>query len=72
MKPQAWRIYASIPTAVLDCLPLGQEEHMWINDDTTRDLTAQRHELSGDVMHPRCLDERQETTTGLIITGFSI
>lgn len=59
MKPPAWRAYISIPTAVLDSLPLGEEEHMWINDDTTWNLTAQRHKLSSDVMHLSSLGENQ-------------
>ena len=59
MKPAAWREYISIPIAILDSLPLGEEEHMWINDDTTWDRTAQRHKLSSDVMHLSSLAESQ-------------
>lgn len=40
----------SIPRAILDSLPLGAEEHMWIRHDTTQRLTAQRRQLSSDVM----------------------
>lgn len=43
-KPPAWGAHISNPTAILDSLPLGEEEHMWIHDDTTRALTAQRRE----------------------------
>jgi len=50
----------SIPTAILDGLPLGEEENMWINDDTTWNLTAQQHKLSGDVMHPSSLGEEKK------------
>lgn len=50
MKPPARRAYISIPTAISASLPLGQEEHMWINDDTTWNLTERRHRLSSDVM----------------------
>lgn len=39
------------PRAILDSLPLGAEQHMWIRHDTTQRLTAQRRRrLSGDVM----------------------
>lgn len=42
----------SIPRVILDSLPLGAEEHMWISDDRTQRLTAQRRRrLSSDVMH---------------------
>lgn len=59
MKPPAWRAYISIPIVILDSLPLGGEEHMWINDDTTWNLTAQRHKLSSDVMRLSSLGESQ-------------
>lgn len=59
MKPPAWGTYISIPIAILDSLPLGGEEHMWINDDTTQNLTAQRHKISGDVMQLSSLGESQ-------------
>lgn len=80
MKPPACRAYISIPIGILDSLPLGEEEHMWINDDTTWNLTAQRHKLSSDVMQLSSLGESQyrekkrceEIITGLIITGFII
>lgn len=57
MKPPAWRAYISTPIAISDSVPLGEEEHMWINDDTTWILTAQRHKLSSDVMHLSSLGE---------------
>lgn len=40
----------SIPRAILDSLPLGAQEHMWISHDTTQRLTAQWRRLSSDVM----------------------
>lgn len=80
MKPPAYRAYISIPIAILDSLPLVEEEHMWINDDTTWNLTAQQHKLSSDVMQLSSLGESQygekkrceEIITGLIITSFNI
>lgn len=53
---------------------------MWINDDTTWNLTAQRRRLSSDVMQLSSLGESQcgekkgceEIITGFIITGFNI
>lgn len=52
---------------------------MWINDDTTWTLTAQRHKLSSDVMLLSSLGESQnggggceEIITVLIIAGFNI
>lgn len=55
---------------------------MWINDDTTWNLTAQRHKLSSDVMRLSSLGEsqnavkkkkkrREEIITGFIVTEFN-
>lgn len=53
----AWGAHISIPRAISDSLPLGEEDHMWIDDDTTWNRTAQRHKLSSDVMHLSSLGE---------------
>lgn len=47
---------------------------MWINDDTTWNLTAQRHKLSSDVMQLSSLGESHcgEKNITDIITGFNI
>ncbi len=37
---------------------------MWINDDTTWNLTAQRHKLSSDVMQLSSLGESQRGEKG--------
>lgn len=47
---------------------------MWITDDTTWNLTAQRHKLSSDVMHLSSVGESQsgeKNTTGLIVINTS-
>lgn len=54
---------------------------MWISDDTTQNLTAQRHKISNDVMQLSSLGESQsygggggceEIITDLTVAGFNI
>lgn len=53
--------WISIPRVILDSLPLGAEEHMWISHDRTQRLTAQRRRrLSSDVMHLSSPGESQQ------------
>lgn len=82
MRCGARRACISIPIVILDTLPLGEQEHMWINDDTTWTLTAQRHRLSSDVMQLSSLGESvygekggkrcEQIITGLIPTRLNI